>query len=105
MSHEPKPVSEMRLMQVLLAPRETEKTIRLADKHRQFVFKVARNATKHEVKQAVELLFKVKVNSVQVVNIAGKRKRFGSSFGKRPDWKKAYVGLEEGHDINLMNLQ
>jgi large subunit ribosomal protein L23 len=57
------------------------------------------------VKQAVELLFKVKVDSVQVVNVGGKRKRFGSSYGKRPDWKKAYVGLVEGHDINLMNLQ
>ena len=83
----------------------TEKSTAARDASNKYFFEVDRKANKVEIAGAVEKLFKVKVDSVQVVNVGGKRKRFGSSFGKRPDWKKAYVGLAEGHDINLMNLQ
>jgi large subunit ribosomal protein L23 len=94
-------MNEARLMQVLVAPHISEKALRLADRHRQFVFKVLPNANKQEVKQAVELLFKVKVNKVQISCVKGKRKTFGKINGKRPNWKKAYVGLQEGFDINF----
>lgn len=96
-------MNQARLMQVLLAPRDTEKSIQVADKYRQFVFKVLPNATKPEVKQAVEFLFKVKVKSVQMLVVKGKRKKFGKLQGQRSDWKKAYVGLQEGYDIKFRN--
>jgi large subunit ribosomal protein L23 len=73
----------------------------VADRHRQFIFKVLPEATKPEIKQAVEYLFKVKVKSVQIVRLKGKTKRFGRVMGKRANVKKAYVGLEEGYDINF----
>ena len=66
------------------------------------VFKVLRDATKPEIKDAVELMFQVKVKGVTVLNVKGKRKRFGSTYGKRPDWKKAYVSLETGHEIDFV---
>ena len=94
-------MNQARLMQVLIVPHISEKALRLADEHRQFVFKVMPDATKHEVKQAVEFLFDVKVKSVQITNVNGKRKNFGKIKGKRSNWKKAYVGLEEGFDINF----
>lgn len=94
-------ISQARLMQVLLAPRITEKATMQADTCSQYVFKVASDANKQEVKQAVELLFDVKVASVQICNVKGKRKSFGRMAGQRSDWKKAYVGLQEGHDINF----
>ena len=80
----------------------SEKSTRLADAHRQFVFKVARDARKPEIKRAVELMFKVEVERVQVLNVKGKRKGFGRVRGRRPDWKKAYVSLKPGHDIDFM---
>lgn len=92
-----------RLMQVLLAPHDSEKANLVGEKHRQYVFKVLKNATKSEVKQAVELLFNVKVESVQTVNVKGKRKTFGRVRGKRANWKKSYVRLEEGFDIVFVN--
>ncbi len=94
-------VSQARLMQVLLSPRVSEKALMQADKHRQFVFKVASDATKQEIKQAVELLFEVKVDGVQTIKVKGKSKAFGRMQGKRSDWKKAYVCLQEGYDINF----
>jgi large subunit ribosomal protein L23 len=94
-------MNKNRLMQVLITPQISEKALRLADTNRQFVFKVLPDATKPEVKQAVELLFKVKVKSVQMLRVKGKQKTFGKLQGKRKDWKKAYVGLQEGHDINF----
>ena len=93
--------SEARLMQVLLAPQISEKATFVADKNEQVVFRVASDATKPEVKAAVELLFKVEVESVQVANVKGKVKRFGRSFGRRKDWKKAFVCLKPGQEINF----
>jgi large subunit ribosomal protein L23 len=90
-----------RLMNVVLAPVVSEKSTRVADKNRQYVFRVADNATKPEVKAAVELLFKTKVQSVTVSNVKGKEKRFGRITGRRRNWKKAYVRLAAGQEINF----
>lgn len=94
-------MNKERLMNVLRDPRVTEKSTLLGDKHRQFVFKVAKRATKPEIKQAVEAMFEVKVESVQVCNVKGKRKFFRNRPGRRPSWKKAYVSLKPGFDINF----
>ncbi|MCB1894497.1 MAG: 50S ribosomal protein L23 [Zoogloeaceae bacterium] len=93
--------SEARLMQVLLAPQISEKATYVADKNEQVVFHVASDATKPEIKAAVELLFKVEVESVQVANVKGKVKRFGRVMGRRKDWKKAFVCLKPGQEINF----
>ncbi|MBS4099239.1 MAG: 50S ribosomal protein L23 [Sulfuricella sp.] len=90
-----------RLMQVILAPQISEKSTYVADKYEQVVFKVTSDATKPEIKAAVELLFKVQVDGVQVVNVKGKGKRFGKMMGRRKDWKKAYVALKPGQEINF----
>lgn len=95
-------MSQERLMKVLLEPLVSEKTARLADSNRQFAFKVLPDATKPEIRQAVELMFEVKVANVQVTNMRGKTKRFGQMIGRRSNWKKAYVTLQEGHDIDFM---
>ena len=97
----PKKYAAERLMNVVLAPVVSEKSTRVADKHRQYVFRVADDATKPEVKAAVELLFKTKVQSVTVSNVNGKQKRFGRFMGRRRNWKKAYVRLAEGQEINF----
>lgn len=94
--------SQERLMQVLLAPQISEKATYVADKNEQVVFKVAPGATKPEVKAAVELLFKVEVKSVQISNVKGKQKRFGRMMGRRKDWKKAFVCLKPGQEINFV---
>ena len=91
--------SKERLMQVLVAPHVSEKGARVAEQGNQIVFRVARDATKPEIKAAVELMFEVKVDAVQVVNVAGKTKRFGGRPGKRSDWKKAYVRLRDGEKV------
>ena len=95
-------MNQERIMKVLIAPIVSEKSTRLADEHRQFVFKVVTDASKPDVRKAVELMFDVKVEAVQIANVRGKTKRFGQSIGKRSDWKKAFVTLAEGHDINFM---
>ena len=92
---------EERLMQVLLAPQISEKATFIAEKNEQVVFRVASDATKPEVKAAVELLFKVEVKAVQVSNVTGKEKRFGKMMGRRKGWKKAYVCLKPGQEINF----
>lgn len=94
-------MKQARLLQILLAPHSSEKANRVAERNRQFVFRVASDAQKPEIKEAVEWLFKVKVQHVQVVNVKGKRKQFGRVRGKRSDWKKAYVRLQAGFDINF----
>jgi len=94
-------MNEERLLQVLLAPHVSEKATVAADSANQHVFRVATDATKLEVKAAVEKLFNVKVAKVQVVNVKGKSKRFGQRLGKRSDWRKAYVALEAGQDIDF----
>lgn len=98
-------MSDARLMKVLLAPLMSEKTARLADRNRQYAFKVVSDATKPEIRQAVEMLFDVKVTGVQVSNVSGKIKRFGQTVGKRSGWKKAFVTLAEGSDINFMGAE
>jgi large subunit ribosomal protein L23 len=93
-----------RLMQVLLSPHVSEKATSLAEKG-QVVFKVRRDATKIEVRRAVEMLFEVKVECVNVVLIPAKKKRFGQRAGVRQAWKKAYVRLAPGQDINFMGAE
>jgi len=96
---------EERLMKVLLAPTISEKSTFVGEKHNQVVFRVAQDATKPEIKAAVELLFKVKVKDVQVSNVKGKEKKFGSSFGRRRNWKKAYVSVAAGQEINFQAME
>ncbi|MCE5182001.1 MAG: 50S ribosomal protein L23 [Betaproteobacteria bacterium] len=93
--------NQERLLQVILAPQVSEKSTMIADKHEQVAFRVATDATKPEIKAAVELLFKVQVDSVQVVNVKGKVKRFGKTIGRRKDWKKAFVALKPGQEISF----
>jgi len=93
--------NQERLLQVLVAPQISEKATYIADKNEQIVFFVIPDATKPEIKAAVELLFKVQVESVQVANAKGKVKRFGQRFGRRSDLKKAYVCLKPGQEINF----
>jgi len=92
---------EGRLAQVLVAPIVSEKATGVAEKHNQVLFKVLRDATKPEIKAAVELMFKVEVESVQTVNQKGKVKRFGRSIGRRDNVKKAYVSLKAGQELNF----
>lgn len=93
--------SQERLMQVLVAPQISEKATMLADKANQVVFLVAPNATKPEIKAAVETLFNVKVSAVRVANTKGKIKRFGRLSGRRSNVRKAFVSLMPGHEINF----
>lgn len=90
-----------RLLQVLVSPQISEKATYVADKHNQVVFMVVPDATKPEVKAAVEMVFKVEVESVQISVLKGKQKRFGRFMGKRKDLKKAYVSLKAGQEINF----
>ncbi|MES9902920.1 MAG: 50S ribosomal protein L23 [Sedimenticola sp.] len=94
-------MNKERLMQVLLGPVISEKSTNAADAARQFVFQVVPDATKPEIKKAVELMFDVSVQSVRVVNIKGKAKRFGAIMGRRNSVRKAYVKLAEGSDIDF----
>lgn len=94
--------NEERLMQVLLAPQISEKATYVADKNEQVIFIVAPDATKPEIKAAVEMLFKVQVESVQVANLKGKTKRHGRSMGRRSDVRKAFVSLKPGQEINFV---
>jgi len=94
-------MSNERLMKILLSPIVSEKSALLADKAHQFGFKVVPDATKPEIARAVELLFDVKVKDVRTINVNGKQKRFGAVMGRRNNWKKAYVRLQEGHDIDF----
>ena len=89
-----------RLANIIVSPRISEKATMRADLENQHVFSVLKDATKPEVKKAVELMFDVKVKSVRLMNVQGKLTRIGRTFGKRKDWKKAYVRLQEGFDIN-----
>jgi large subunit ribosomal protein L23 len=89
------------LMNVVLAPVVSEKSTFVADKNRQYVFRVADSATKPEIKAAIELMFKTKVEDVTVLNVHGKERRFGRLSGRRRNWKKAYVRLAEGQEINF----
>ena len=90
-----------RFLQVIVAPQITEKATYIADKYQQIAFKVRTDATKLEIKAAVELVFQVEVLAVTTINVGGKTKRAGKSMGKRKDWKKAYVSLKPGQEINF----
>lgn len=92
---------EGRLAQVLVAPIISEKATRVGEKHNQVLFKVLQDASKPEIKAAVELMFKVEVAAVQVVNIKGKTKRFGGRIGRRNHLRKAYVSLKPGQELNF----
>lgn len=94
-------LNQERLLQVILAPQITEKATHVADKHQQIAFRVRTDATKPEIKAAVELVFKVEVDGVTVANVKGKTKRAGRVMGRRKDWKKAYVSLKPGQEINF----
>jgi large subunit ribosomal protein L23 len=98
-------MNQERIMKILVSPIVSEKSTRVAEQNRQFVFKVVKDASKPEVRKAVELMFDVKVDAVQIANVKGKVKRFGGALGKRADWKKAFVTLAEGHDINFMGAE
>jgi large subunit ribosomal protein L23 len=93
--------NQERLLQVLLAPVVSEKSTFIGEKRNHYVFHVARDATKPEIKAAVELMFKTQVKAVSIVNVRGKEKRFGRFMGKRMSWKKAYVALQPGQEINF----
>ncbi len=94
-------MNKERLMQVLLSPVVSEKSAVLADAANQFCFKVAADANKAEIKKAVEMMFDVNVENVQVLNVKGKNKRFGQIQGKRSDTRKAYVRIKDGQDIDF----
>jgi len=95
-------MNEERLMKVLVAPLISEKSSIAAEQNNQYVFKVTTDATKPEIKQAVELMFDVKVDAVKVANMKGKTKRHGQKLGRRSDWKKAYISLQAGQEIDLL---
>lgn len=95
-------MNQERLMKVLLAPHISEKSSMAAEANNQYVFRVVNDASKPEIKAAVELLFNVGVEAVRVSTVKGKVKRFGQRFGRRSDWKKAYVTLKSGQEINFM---
>ena len=94
-------MNQERLFNVLMAPIVSEKSTMIADKHEQVAFRVVQDATKQEVKAAVEMLFKVQVKSVQILNRKGKEKRFGRYNGRRDNIRKAYVCLQPGQEINF----
>lgn len=96
-------MNQERLMTILLEPRVTEKSTLIGEAYNQYVFKVAKDATKPEIKQAVEFMFDgSEVMSVQVMNVKGKKKMFARRPGQRVSWKKAYVKLKSGFDIDFM---
>lgn len=98
-------MNDQRIYQVLIAPHVSEKSALNAEMAGRHTFRVARDATKFEVRKAVETAFGVDVKSVQIVNVKGKAKRFGATLGKRSDWKKAVVRLAEGQDIDFMSME
>lgn len=94
-------LSPARVMRAILAPVVSEKSTMIGEKNNQIAFRVTQDATKAEVKSAIETLFKVEVDSVNMVNLKGKTKRFGKSEGRRQDTRKAYVCLKAGQEINF----
>ena len=96
-------MNDERLMSILVAPHVSEKSTRVADASNQVTFRVRKDARKPEIRRAVEKMFNVEVESVSVLNVKGKRKGFrGRNPGRRPDWRKAYVRLKPGHDIDFI---
>lgn len=96
-----------RLMQVILAPYISEKGTSIGEAHNQTIFKVTRNATKNEIKAAIEMIWKdqkIKVEKIQTMNVKGKKKRFGRNLGSRASWKKAIVSIKKGQELSFANL-
>jgi large subunit ribosomal protein L23 len=98
-------MNQERIFQVLLGPHVSEKAAIVADLSNQYVFKVAVDATKLEIRKSVEQLFKVKVNNVTTLKVKGKVKRNKYGFSTKPTWKKAYVRLEQGQDIDFASVE
>lgn len=98
-------MNQERVFKVLLSPVVSEKSVGLTEQSQQYCFKVRPDVTKLEIRKAVEQLFDVNVLAVRVANMKGKRKRSGRSIGKRSDWKKAYIRVREGQEINLMDAE
>ena len=94
-------MNQERIANILLAPHVSEKSTVVGEKNNQVIFKVAVDATKHEIKRAVETLFDVKTTDIHTVNVKGKKRNFRQKPGRRKDWKKAYVSLAEGQDLNF----
>ena len=97
-------MNQERIFQILRTPHISEKSATLGDVSNQAVFQVSLDAKKPEIKEAVEQLFNVKVANVRTTTMKGKSKRQGMRRGKRSDWKKAYVSLEQGHEIDLASI-
>ncbi|PTR13758.1 LSU ribosomal protein L23P [Nitrosospira sp. Nsp2] len=96
-----------RLLQVIIAPQVSEKATYIAEKHNHVIFRVAQDATKSEIKAAIELIWKpqnIQVKSVQIANVKGKQKRFGRFIGRRSNWKKAYVSIQADQEINFSDI-
>ena len=98
-------MNKERLLDIIKSPQISEKSTVVAERDNQIVFKVAVNATKREIKKAVESLFEVEVDSVQTLNVKGKTKRHGNQMGRRVNWKKAYVSLKDGQDIDFLGTE
>ncbi len=95
-------IKEIEVIKAVVGPHMTEKAYRVADKQNQYVFKVNRTTNKTEIKTAVEKIYNVKVESVKVLNVLGKTKSFKQRVGKRQDWKKAYIKLQEGFKLDFI---
>ena len=98
-------MNQERLMNILVSPHVSEKATNAAEQSNQIVFRVASTATKKEIKGAIEMLFEVNVENVQVANVKGKTKRTQNGVGRRNNWKKAYIRLQEGQDINFIGAE
>ena len=98
-------MNQERILDILKSPHVSEKSTLVAESENQIVFKVAVDATKLEIKRAVESLFEVEVNSVTTLNVKGKTKRHGQQMGRRVNWKKAYVSLKDGQDIDFLGTE
>ena len=96
-------MNQERMLQILLSPHESEKATLADEQFNQVVFKVVRNASKLEIRRAVEQLFSVSVIAVRTVNVKGKVKRSGARFGRRSSWKKAIISLAPGNEIDIAN--
>ncbi len=99
--------NQEQLMRVILAPQVSEKATHIAEKHNHVIFRVMQDATKAEIKAAVELMWKsqnIEVKNVRVANVKGKEKRFGRFMGRRRNWKKAYVSIKAGQEINFADI-
>ncbi len=95
-------MNPVELMKIIISPRFSEKATRLSEKNKCFTFKVAKDASKLDIKAAIELLFEVQVDRVRTLNVKGSARRFGKIMGMTKDWKKAYVTLKPGQDINFV---